>query len=59
MLSAALPAPYASIEVITRSPEREEMLTIEPPPWVSTIAWAASLLSRNGATALNCSAVVR
>ena len=52
-LSAALPAPYAANELITRSAERDEMLTMAPPPAVSTIAWAASWLIRNGAVTLN------
>src|SRR5258708_36748977 len=47
------------MELITMSAERDDTLTIDPDPSVSTIACAASLLSKNGATALKCNAVER
>jgi hypothetical protein len=47
MLSAALPAPYATNAVCTMSLERDEMFTIAPPPAVSTIFGITSFESRN------------
>ena len=57
MLSAALPAPYATKLVCTMSLDRDEMLTMLPDPLVSTIARAACRQSRNATVALKCSAV--